>query len=249
MPLPFCAAAILAGLALMTLTRRARLGRSILVAGVGLLLLFGNHQVSRALVCPLEKRYATVPELEASAPVPATLARCRFVVVLGAGNGNGPGFAALHRLSSSALARVVEAVRLLRFLPEAKLIVSGPASAKHPAHATVLARAAHSLGIEESRIVLIDQARDTEEEARRVHERVGEEPIALVTSAWHMPRAVALFQGAGVSVLPCPVDFSIHEEEEVFFWHWLWDSQSLQRSTIAIHERLGHLWAWLRRKT
>ena len=246
MPLPLCLALLFTGLLLMCSARRARLGRALVITGTILLLLLGNKLVSAWLVRPLEFRYDAIPELHAGTPVPPALAACRYVVVLGAGNANTPGRPALSQLSGSALARLTEAVRLLRSLPEAKMLVSGPPVGTKPSHATMLARAAMSLGIEENRIVLMEHVRDTEDESLGVKARIGNERCALVTSAAHMPRSVALFRHAGLDPLPCPANFTGHDDGE---WHWmdlLWDIESLERSTWAVRERLGYFWIWLR---
>jgi uncharacterized SAM-binding protein YcdF (DUF218 family) len=139
--------------------------------------------------------------------LPPALAACRYVVVLGGGNGDGPGVSANNLLSASARARLVEGVRLLRVLPEAKLIVSGPADGPRDSHATVLGRTAIALGLPPERIVTIDEARDTEAEAQAVQRRVQAAPIALVTSAWHLPRAQALFRRGGRERAPLPGRF------------------------------------------
>lgn len=252
MPLSVAVVALAAG---WWLTRRprdgrpARTGRTLLATALVLLLVFGNHFVSRSLMRPLETRYSPMPELATGASVPPALAACDYVVVLGAGNGHSPGMAATSQLASSALARITEAVRLLRHLPHAKLLVSGPGDGRRAPHAVVLARAAMSLGVDESRILLVDQALDTEDEARLVRERVGTAPVALVTSAWHMPRAMALFRGRGVAALACPTDFSTHSYDGFSFTQFLWDARSLDGSTWAIRERIGYLWIWLRGKT
>ena len=248
MPLPACLTLLVAGLWFMRTPRRARLGRALVIAATVLLLLFSNKLVSSWLVHPLEARYAAMPELRAGA-IPPALAACRFVVVLGSGNGNTPGLAATSELSTSALARVAEAVRLLRVLPEAKLIVSGPAEGAHPSHATMLARAAESLGIDASRVLYVDHARDTEDESLAVQRLVGDAPFALITSAWHMPRAVALFHHTGLAPLPCPADYTSHTDDDFHWTDLFWDVASLERSTWAVHERLGYLWIWLRGKT
>lgn len=248
MPLPLCLALILVGLVLAGATRRRRLGRWLLVSGVALLMLCSNHMVARALMRPLETRHAAIPELSPGS-TPPELAACRFVVVLGAGNGESPGLSATNQLASSALARIVEATRLLRGLPDAKLIVSGPGQAPAPTHAVVLARAGISLGVDERRILLIEQALDTEDEARLVRKLVGDARVALVTSAWHMPRAAALFRNAGVDALPCPTDFLTHAGEGIRWTHFFWDVNALGCTTWAIRERVGYLWIWLRGKT
>jgi len=248
MPLPVCLTLLVAGLWLTRTSRRAKLGRALAATGTILLLLFTNKFVSVLLVHPLEARYAAIPELGVDA-IPPGLAACKFVVVLGSGNGNTPGLSATNKLSTSALARVTEAVRLLRVLPDAKMIVSGPAEGSHPSHATMLARAAESLGIDPRRIVYIDHARDTEDESLATQRLVGDAPFALITSAWHMPRAMALFHHTGLTPLPCPTDFTSHTGD---YFHWadlLWDVGSLERSTWAVHERMGYLWIWLRGKT
>jgi uncharacterized SAM-binding protein YcdF (DUF218 family) len=249
MPVPLCLVLLVLGLCLSCSHRRARLGRWLMGLGTLLLVLFTNKFVSQWLVRPLETRYPAVPELVTGAPLPPALASCRFVVVLGAGNGNSPGVSALNELSTSARARITEAVRILRALPDARLIVSGPAEGTHVSHATVLERAAVSLGIDPARIERVEHAHDTEDEAHAVRDRVGSAPCVLVTSAWHMPRAAALFRHTGVNVLPCPTDYTSHSDGEFHWRDFLFDMESMERSTFAVRERIGYTWIWLRRKT
>lgn len=248
MPLSICVAAMLAGLVLARCTKRVRLGRALVLAGLGLLLVCSNRFVGVRLLRPLETRHAPMPEFSGTQPPPADLAACRYVVVLGGGNGHTPGMAATNLLSRPALSRLAEGVRLLRVLPEAKLIVSGPASGGRAAHATVLARAAQSLGVAPERIVHIDHARDTEDEAEAVQRLAPGGRVAVVTSAWHMPRSIALFQGAGLAPVACPADFRTHADEDFSFEDVLWDVGSLECSTLAVRERIGYLWIWLRGK-
>ncbi len=249
MPLSLGVTAILVGWWLLRNPRHARLGRALVISGVVGLMLFSNKLVSKHLIRPLEALYPGWPEFAASTSVPAELAACKHVVVLGGGNGQSPGLAAMNLLSTSALARVTEAVRILRVLPEAKLIVSGPRSGNRESHATVLARAAESLGVSPERIIHVDRARDTEEEAEAVRALVGRGRVALVTSAWHMPRSMALFRDTGLSPVACPTDYQTHAGDGFRLEDLSWDSSALNRSTLAIRERIGFLWIWLRRKT
>jgi len=187
--------------------RQPRAGWTCVTVATVLLILFCNKVVSGLLVRPLETMYPPIPELSADQPLPSALAACRYVVVLGSGHADVPDQAATTKLSEAGLARIVEGVRLARLLPAADLIVSGPAVHGNSTHASVLARAAADLGIDPARIQQIDTARDTEDESRAVRALVGDAPVALVTSAAHMPRAAALFQRAGVRALPCPANF------------------------------------------
>jgi hypothetical protein len=71
------------------------------------------------------------------------LAECRYVAVLGSGGRQLPrDIGALPCYSTSGRSRLTEAVRLMRVLPNAKLIVSGPGDKDRsdlPSHAVVLA--------------------------------------------------------------------------------------------------------------
>ena len=100
MPLPFCLTAMVAGLLLLLVFKRARLGRWLLVVGVGILMLLSNPLLSKRLIRALETRYAAIPELVVGAPLPPALAACRYVVVLGGGNGNTPGLSGSSRGAS-----------------------------------------------------------------------------------------------------------------------------------------------------
>ena len=249
MPLPFCLALMIAGVLLLRSARWSRLGRQLLIAGVLLLLILSNKQVGIALLRPLENQYPAIPELPAGAPLPAPLAACHTIVILGGGHADAPGLSATNKLSTSATARLMEGVRLARLLPDATLIVSGPGAGDGATHASVLAAAAVSLGIEPRRIVQIDTARDTDDEAQELKRRLGPHtPFALVTSAWHMPRAVALMRRAGLNPLPCPADFLAQAGADRRAGDWLFDLSGLERSTWAVYERLGTAWARLQGK-
>lgn len=249
MPLPFCLALILLGAWLTQFPRRARLGRILALGAAGILILLGNYFVARALLRPLEIRFPGIAEIKGPDEIPAELAACQFVVVLGAGYGYSENLSATNQLNAPALARITEGVRILRWLPDAKLIVSGGPLVGGVTHAAQLAHAAISLGVTPNRILAMDQTRDTEEEARTAVQLVQGRRIALVTSASHMPRAEALFRGAGLSVVPCPTGFRTQAEETFTVAQLFFDADALSRSTAALHERLGLAWSSLRGKT
>lgn len=250
MPLPLSVALMAAGLLLLRSIRWPRAGRRLLITGFLLLFVLSNKQVGQALLRPLESQYAAQPELSSGQPLPARLAACQAIVVLGGGHSDQAGLSALNQLSSSSLFRLAEGVRLARLLPDATLIVSGPRSVKNsPTHASVLAAAAVSLGIDPRRIVQIDTARDTDDEVQAVKQRLGDHtPFALVTSAWHMPRAMGLMRRAGLAPLPCPAGFISRANGETHASDWLFDLSGLEQSNWAIYERLGTAWAKLQGK-
>jgi len=246
MPLPLCLALLAVGLLLLWLGGRPRLARRILALGAALLALLSNRFLSAHFLAPLEGWYPPIPEFESGAPAPPEISGCRFVAVLGGGHSDIRGLPATSQLSAPGLARIVEAVRILRVLPDARLIVSGPGTEGRPPLAAVFAQAAQSLGVSPSRITQVDTARDTEEESLAIARLAGSGRVALVTSAWHLPRAAGLFNKAGVHIVPCPSDY-VARAGRTFSWTDLgWDSESLERSTVAAHEYLGLLWLKLR---
>lgn len=247
MPLQFSLLLALAGLALLWWSRRGqRTGRWLLTAAVLLLAVLSNKEAGLLLVRPLEARYAPVPELRPGDPLPAGLAECRYIVVLGSGQGDTPWLPATSKLSYSGIDRLTEAVRLSRLLPDAQLIMSGGRTGGGPSHARVLETAAISLGVTATRIERFDFTRDTADEARTIRRRLGGSPFALVTSAWHMPRAMALCRHLGLHPFPCPADFLAKPSPDFRWDDYEWDVTGLEHSTMAVHEWLGLLWTKLR---
>ncbi len=248
MPLEVSLIALVAGLLLIRYTKRRRLGRGCIGSAVVVILIFSNKFVSKSLVRSLETQHPAIPEFVAGAPVPAPIAACRYVVVLGGGHGQSPGLAASNQLSGASLARFVEGLRIWRALPDAALIVTGGGLEGETRTAHTLARAAQAFGVPGDRVIVIEQARDTEEESLHVKALVTEGRVALVTSAWHMPRAYALFRGANLDTVPCPADFATHLDPGFRLDDYTWALWALGGSERGLRERLGHLWIRLRGK-
>lgn len=246
MPLPFCLTLLVIGVFLLRSSTRAKTGRRFVLLGTLLLLFFSNRSISTWLIRPLEVAYSAAPEATESQALPPKLLACRFVVVLGGGHGDTPDLSAVNKLSTSARGRLAEGVRLVRLLPEAKLVTSGGGEPGQPSHAAVLAQAAISLGVEPERIARLDSPRDTEDESRAIRALVGDQPFALVTSAWHMRRAMGWMKLAGLQAYPCPADYAERPNQKFRISDLGWDTESLGRSTWAVYERIGFLWLKLR---
>lgn len=87
---------------------------------------------------------------------------------------------------------------------------------------------------------LEDQSRDTAGNARHLEPMLkleGIAKIALVTHAWHMPRAAAAFASAGMQVVPAPMGFM--RANEHFALEWLPSGQGLLASRQVLREWLG----------
>ena len=68
-------------------------------------------------------------------------------------------------------------------------------------------------------------------------QREGVQRIALVTAAWHLPRAVAAFERAGLHVTPAPMEFVRPVERDLL--EWLPSAHGLMASQQVLRECLG----------
>ena len=69
--------------------------------------------------------------------------------------------------------------------------------------------------------------------------KAGISRIALVTHAWHMPRAIALFERQGLTVIPAPTGFTTPSSSLLF--QALPSTTALDKSRLCLHEWLGLL--------
>ncbi len=248
MPLQASLTGLIVGLLLLRSGKWRRTGRILVVASVFWLLIASNKGIGSFLAWSLEGRYPPQPEFAQGSPVSQDLLACQAVVVLGGGHADAERLPAQNRLSAAALSRILEGTRIARALPTAPLWVTGPGvAADLPTHAHLLATVAMDLGIQKDRIHESPTGEDTETEAIALRNELGPRPIALVTSAWHMPRSVRLFQRAGFSVVACPTDFVARTNDDFRFSdYFAWDLSGLERTTKAVYEYIGLTWAKIR---
>lgn len=203
------------------------------------LLAFSLPWVSDRLLGDLESEART---LEQAKPLPATV---KAIVVLGGGvEGNYPGYRT-HGDLNAAGDRVYTAARLYQQGVSARLVATGgkfDVDPKKGAEAPVMRDMLVAFGVPTHNILVEDRSRTTHENALRTRDILGAggHSIALVTSAFHMGRAVALFEKAGFDVYPVSSDIRVVPEKRGF-WEWLPKPRALEESTIAIKEHLGRL--------
>jgi len=235
MPLPLGLAAILLGLALLFRRGDSRAGRWLVLLGAAWLVLASVGGPSRWLAEALEERWPKVSATWSDESAP------RFVVVLGGGHRDRAGLPVTSQLSEPSTVRLVEGVRLWRTLPDARLVFTGTVDPGRIREPDAMADLAVQLGVPPERIVKETASLDTDDHARYLQPIVGREPFLLVTSAVHLPRAVYLFQRAGMQPIPAPAGrLSLTSG-----WAWLPSARNLDRSTRSLHEALGLAWAHL----
>lgn len=133
-------------------------------------------------------------------------------VVLGGATGSATLAAARDTyLLGDAAERLTAAAGLARRHPELPVVVAGFSAAvwhRGWSEAEMTRRLMAELGLPPDRFLYEERSRTTFENARYTAARIAtDRPWLLVTSAFHMPRAVASFRAAGVEVVPYPVDW------------------------------------------
>jgi uncharacterized SAM-binding protein YcdF (DUF218 family) len=208
--------AVILGSALMA-TKWRRLARGLLWGGIAALLVGGLSPMGDIMIRPLERGFEAADLERAGPPVAG-------IIVLGGGADlQARGTRQIAGLNEAA-ERYTEAVALARRLPGARLVFSGGAGGLlrvEPPEAETAGRLFEALGVAKERVTLEAASRDTWENAlftaRLVQPRPGERWL-LVTSAWHMPRAMGCFRKAGFAVEPWPVDYRSPRKLDLTRW-------------------------------
>ena len=65
--------------------------------------------------------------------------------------------------------------------------------------------------------------------------------VALVTSAFHMPRALMSFRKNGIEAIPAPTDY-LASRAPKRWTDWIPSPDSFMKVNLALHEYLGSVW-------
>jgi uncharacterized SAM-binding protein YcdF (DUF218 family) len=228
------AAAFLLGLAagVLRLCGRKRVSAAIVVAA-GLIGYLGSVSVvGDALLAPLERRYPPLPH----GALPAGV---RFVMVLGSGYVPRDDIPVTAALAEDGLVRIVEGISIVRRLDSARLVASGGAPPGFTPSARGYAELASQLGVDSKSLVVLDTPLDTAEEAESAVRVIGEAPFILVTSAYHMPRAMRLMERAGLHPIPAPTGYAESGPPEMDWRRVVPSGTGARKTERALHEYLG----------
>jgi uncharacterized SAM-binding protein YcdF (DUF218 family) len=167
------------------------------------------------------------------------------IMVLGSGHSESPGFPPNSRLSENALSRIAEGVRLHYQFPQSKLICSGYSASGRTPQAVMLAQTALALGVAPQDTFMLPKPANTEAEARAYAARFGtDQPLILVTSALHMPRAMHWFKQMGCNPIAAPTDHLVKPDPDHNQFWFKPSILKLEMTERLLHEYAGMLHAW-----
>lgn len=225
--------AILAGLALllavMGMKRAAKLAGGL---SAFLIILLGILPTGQVLIAPLEDRFPQ-PDL-------ANLDNVTGIIVLG--GAESPAFTSARDMVTikDTGGRLTTALALAEQFPEALILATAGYRGKGLSQAEVAGRFFMESGVNPHRLILETESHNTFENAVLSKELVNSKPTEtwlLVTSAFHMPRSVAVFRATGWNAIPLPTDYRSLPQGEL---NTVFDVASrLREADLAVHEWIG----------
>lgn len=235
-PVGMSGALALAGVAAIAL-RRYKSAVALVVLAVFVLWFCSVPATARLLVRPLERRFDP----------PETFTQADAIVLLGGGS-VAPIPPRRYVETNQFGDRIPHAARLFHKGYAPHIVSTGGSIPFVKGYSGTEAQCMAALLIElyavdSSRILLEPHARNTADHPGLVADVLAGaglgKRILLVTSAMHMPRAMALFRKAGYTVTAAPCDYWVDARQARMVFSFLPDAAALQASTAALHEYYG----------
>lgn len=218
--MPWSVGVIVAVVALVFLYRnRVEKAKKYLIFSIVWSLFVSWSPFGNLMLVPLESRYSKLQEIP----------NVEYILLLG----------------GDRRKRAWEALRLYHKIPNVKIITSGYSLHDSLSDAEKTADLLIEVGIPKDRIRMQESAKTTFEEAKEMKKLVGEKPFILITSAYHLPRAMMVFKKEGLHPIPAPTDFNHPNESGIFS---TLQGKELQKTERAWHEYLGMLVYWMQGK-
>ena len=186
---------ILLGLVLCLFKRLRRFGIGLSLAFTLATIALGLLPIASYILLPLEERFPAFQN--DGRPVDG-------IILLGGAVEASDSKERGQIVANESAERVLDTIQLVHRYPNARILISGGGGTVFgdgAAEAPIIAEYFKSIGIDPARILVEDRSRTTAENAVYSKElakpREGERWL-LVTSAWHMPRAIGVFEEASV---------------------------------------------------
>jgi uncharacterized SAM-binding protein YcdF (DUF218 family) len=229
-----------------------RIGKYLLFLGIISFFAFSSSPLSMALLARLENRYPPLLDTKGVGNVDT-------IVLLTTAAWKDPQVPLTSQVGETTVSRLLEAIRLFHLIPGARVLISGgplDSDERNIPVSRIVGDLASVMGIPGGRMILEENSTNTYENGVEIKKILGEKPFLLVTSAAHLPRALAVFHKLGLSPIPAPADFRIIRNKAHFdpskegllkqMLSALPSSSNLAHSEQALHEYVGFVWYWLR---
>jgi uncharacterized SAM-binding protein YcdF (DUF218 family) len=227
---------------LLCFGRHARFGRGLALTAILILAAAATLPVGVLLIAPLEDRF----------PVPsADLPPPEGIIALGGAINDQVSAARQETVFDEGGERLTEAVILAKRYPQARVVYTGGTASFVPGASSTEALQARKLmsqmGIAPERVTIEDKSRNTDENARFTAAIVHPQPSQrwiIATSAFHMPRAMGVFEKAGFQPIAYPVAFRTRGRWRNDLRLTFDPTRNLRIFEFAVHEWIGLAAYW-----
>lgn len=201
-------------------------------------LINGVLPVGEWLLLPLEQKFSNQPPLAPDSEIDG-------IIVLGGSFSLATSYHWQQVETKASSERLFSFIEYAHRYPNAQLIFSGGSSLVRRSEidyteSQLAKQLFDSLGIDTSRIIFEDQSRNTRENARNTKALINpdiDEKWLLITSSYHMPRAIGVFCRAGWHPIPVAIDHQTLKGD-VFRLNWDFFGNS-RKLEWAVREWLG----------
>lgn len=222
------------GVGIFLLYRRHRFAKTLLLTAFGLLYMASTPYFAEGMLHRIEAHTAVLGGQHQPGDA---------IVILGGGTYFfAPEYAGQDTVSEATLLRLRYGARLHRETGKPILVTGGRPLGNHLSEAQQM-RATLEQDFRVAVRWTEETSSNTYENAFhsfRILQKDGIHRIYLVTHAWHMPRAAAVFRRAGFEVIEAPTAFTTRYQTDMLTF--LPRAEALRNSSIFMHEVIGLLW-------
>lgn len=174
---------------------------------------------------------------------PQAVSNGDILIVLGGGATlDTPDIDGQGQLSGAGANRLLTALRIHRKTDLPILLSSGQVYSDSGNESLIAKRQLIGMGVPDSKIILENTSLNTDQNARNVKQVLGKfdfkQPV-LITSAFHMPRAVKSFAKYGITVKPFPTDYRVSRDMDFRFRKLIPSYGAVSQTGTALKEYLG----------
>jgi len=213
MPLPIVIILGLIGL-IFLYKNSIKKAKIFLTSSFTLLVFISSISFADFLLKPLESQYKTLKVIPSDV---------KYILLLG----------------GDRYARAWEALRLYHIIANSKIITSGYSFKGKISGANKTAKLLIDSGVKKDDIIINSTPKDTKEEALLIKKMLKNEKFILITSAYHMPRSLQIFNSAGLYPIVSATDYLIKPNDRGLSFINGYDAY---RTSRAWHEYVGLLY-------
>lgn len=189
--------------------------------------------------------YAFMRGVESMYIPPKTIPNADVIISLGAGaTKDTPNIGGKGNVYGNSSSRIMLSSILYRKIKKPIIVSGGKVFKSSGSEGDIGKRTLIELGVPKGKIFSENRSLNTTQNAKysvEIMKKNGLKKAILVTSAFHMARAVKQFKKYGIDVIPYPTDYQVNIHYEFSIEDFYPDGDSMSRLSCALKEYIGIL--------